>query len=518
MNYRTCETYREDLIALLSEELEGEARAALQAHLEGCPGCRDEYRALAVLAEDLEAIGQARTAGLPEVDLVDAVLSAVRHEASRPPADTPRVVPFERPARRADRRRLSWSYAAAGMAAAAVLVLYIAGYRITRPAEQPQPTTQVERPASTHTSPDQGTQQARIQETQTALTALQELIPPPARGDAEPTETMDAVAALTIDDVLTARREALTDPESREQIAQWASLTADKARAIINDAQASDEAKAAAAEALPPDERTSALAAAANSAPANSYLRYRLATAYAKSTDPERRRQAVAELDTAVSLDPQNALFQYELAAQLFQNGDMAGALAALDAARQLEGASAYSSDAALNQQQALMASGLPEDMAGILAAFTAGSRQYAELVALGEQLLQYGQEQEALGQVDIAQQIYEAVNQFGSQVTDNATYSGEALAGLDIQNSAIEILSGLVSFLQQPQNLAFITESTTQLAQALTSVGEFFQNLDGLFQQPMDSDLITWLTDSLLQNGDLGIFEDLAARGQATP
>ena len=97
---RTCEDYEELISARLDGALTDEERAALDAHLAGCPRCRRTAEELAQVDAALRSL-----AGAAPVDLTARVRERI---------DAEKVVPLRRP------RRALW-----GVACAAVLALVL---------------------------------------------------------------------------------------------------------------------------------------------------------------------------------------------------------------------------------------------------------------------------------------------------------------------------------------------------------------------------------------------------------
>jgi hypothetical protein len=112
MTIERCE-WRESLGALALGRLPEEERAALEAHVEGCPGCRAELASLTGVAQllplaDPEHFG---TAPAPPPSLADQVVATIRSER-----------------RKARRRRLRLGLAFSGVTAAvaaAVLAIFV---------------------------------------------------------------------------------------------------------------------------------------------------------------------------------------------------------------------------------------------------------------------------------------------------------------------------------------------------------------------------------------------------------
>ena len=524
-----CDRYRDDLMALFEGALTAEAESALLRHIEACPACRAEHEWLAAVGADLEAVGDAMVTEAPQVDLIDGVMAEVARLKAGTATSSPKVVPFGASARRF--RPWVWVGAAAA-AAAAVLVFWAAGFRITKTTDTVPGPTVVQAPGPQDEQPGPTVVQVGRRGRLGARPAPERAAT--HEGDSTQPGSVDsddldrhrwgrtvpiemettALAALTVDDVLAARRDAITDPGARAQLAQWASLTVEKARELAASGDTPLGAKVGAAQALPPEEAEPVLLAALAASPSDPYVRYKLAGAYAASEEAESSAKAVEQLTILGESEPDNALLQYQVAVELFGQGDVAGAMAALEQARELETATAYTGAASRQRVEALVASGMDPELAGILTALTAGAEQYSDLVELGQQLLGYGREQEELGDTELAQGIYESVYEMGTQVAAGASYSAEELAGLDLQQDAIEVLSGFFEFLQLPDSLGILTEQTNQLVSAFEAVGQFFEELDAYFAQQIEHSFIGRIADAILNEGDLNLFEVLFGTG----
>ena len=506
-------------MALLEGALAAEGESALLRHIEDCPACLAEQAWLAAVGADIEAIGDAMITEAPQVDVVDGVMAEVARLKAGAATPLPKVVPFEAPAPRL--RPWVWAGAAA-VAAAAVLVFWAAGFRITKTTDTVPGPTVVQAPGPQDEPREHTVAQSppeRTTEEQTESTK-------PGSVDSDdlnrhrwvrtlPIETeTTALAALTVDDVLAARRDAITDPGARGQLAQWASLTVEKARELAASDDTPLGAKLGAAQVLPPEEAEPILLAALAASPTDPYVRYKLAGTYAAGEEPESSAKAVEQLTLLSEQAPDNALVQYQLAVELFGQGDVAGAMLALEQARELETATAYTAAASQQRVKALVASGMDPELAGILTALTAGAEQYTDLVALGQHLLEHGRDHEELGEAELAQDIYESVYNMGTQIAADASYSAEELAGLDLQQDAIEMLSGLFAFLQLPENIELLTAQTNQLVIAFEAVGEFFEELDAYFAQRIEHGFIARIADVILNEGDLNLFDVLFGTG----
>ncbi len=114
MRTDACRAMRESLGAYALGQLPEEERPALEAHLDGCPGCRAELESLASVARAMPLADPERFAAapVPPPELAERVATAIRHE--------------ERSQRR--RRRLRFGLplgAATAAATAALLVVFV---------------------------------------------------------------------------------------------------------------------------------------------------------------------------------------------------------------------------------------------------------------------------------------------------------------------------------------------------------------------------------------------------------
>lgn len=113
-----CREWRELLGAYALGHLEGDERAGLEAHLEGCPGCREELAGLAPVAKMLPHADPARfeLAPQPPPELGKRIAATIEGEKQR--------------TEQRRRRRLFGGFAFGGAAAAAVaavLLLFVFG-------------------------------------------------------------------------------------------------------------------------------------------------------------------------------------------------------------------------------------------------------------------------------------------------------------------------------------------------------------------------------------------------------
>jgi hypothetical protein len=489
---------------LIDDWFEGAATSAgesqLRAHIKSCPACRAEFQALDLLRQDLETIGDTLSNREPLPSIAPAVMAAI---SKAKPAKIRPVAP-----RPFLRRLIPWLVLPVA-AAAVVLVFVASSYRnpavhkslVAKTARQaPNGKDASSVPAAVKRDVKDPAVAEQVEQVKNL--ALDSLILTDNKKPA--TESVEAVSNLSLNDVLGARRDALSDPDARAALAQWASLTVEQARKLISGA-ADTAGELGAALMLPPDEAQPILTAAVqeNDDP---YLKYRLATSYSKT--PETAPKAAAQYAQLAVSDSGNALAKYQYAASCFAQGDATNGLDALSDAQQIDGLNAYTSTAAKYREQALIAAGASPEVARAIAAFVAGNEEYGQLVDLGNQLLEYGKYYEQNGDSETAQQIYEAVRMFGTQVNDNATYASEQLAGLDVERAAVEMLSNLVSFIGVPENLQMIANETGRLLESFANVGQFITTVNDFFSQDQNSALMRLAVDYLFQNGDLGLLD----------
>lgn len=113
MKTESCRDWRESLAAYALGQLPEEERAALEAHLEGCPGCHAEMAELTEVARLLPLADPAHfdAAPVPSPSLADRIAATIRAE------------------RRAQRRRRRWGglalSGATAVAVAATLAIFV---------------------------------------------------------------------------------------------------------------------------------------------------------------------------------------------------------------------------------------------------------------------------------------------------------------------------------------------------------------------------------------------------------
>lgn len=465
----------------------------------------DDAGALAwvrVLRGDMDRLGATARAQAPSCDLVDQVLRTVSAGETVEPA---KIAAF--PARR---RAGVWGRVAWYAAAAAAVALMLGGlYQMT---QQRDGSEDLERQlaggdgGATPGSPDpeamrgpEGRMDRMLAGAQTG--ALEEVDPPD-------------VSAITLADVIATRRAGSADPDEMARFGRWASLSREEALAIVQSPEADVRAVLGAVASVPPSERESYLLMAVGALPESAPARFMLAqNQVAYASDPG---EAYAQLETLAGLDQQNALPYYMQAKILLDANDVEGALGLLEAARGLPTATAYSLDEALFREQALIASGMEEEAARVLAAFTAGDAQYEFLCALSEDLLDYGRFFAEEGDYAAAEEIYQSVQRFGEQLNQGATVAADRLAGLDVERAAIDGLTELYAVLGSTEGIEALTTQALDLFAGMDGVGAFVQAVEEFITTTSDPDLWSQLAARVLEGGETALLDAYASGAQA--
>ena len=504
------DAYRDDMMAALEGSLPPEREARLLRHLDGCAASRDEFAWFKAIAADLEELGGRVRESVPGVNLVEGVMESVGRAKEEARTN---VVPFRRPERRRAWRSVLPYLATA---AAAVLVLWVSGYRITEVREPAPAPTQALAPADSGTGDSEKSEERvakteALDESQARFQLARRALPQYLRAfDDERAQVAASgppdAGTLGIADILELRREAESDPSAYAQLAKLARLNPEDALELARSAEVSAEAKTGMVRALPPDEAEAVLLAAIDTAPDDAYPRYELARTY--GADPASASRVEAQLIELGVLDPKNALVCYKLASSLLAQDDHAGACAELKRASLLPRASVYTKSAAVCRSRALEANGLAPGAARLLAALTAGAEQYSDLCALGEELLQHGEYVESLGDLARAEEIYMAVRELGKNLADGADFAHERLAGLDIQRVAIEMLRGVYSRTGDEREIGTLTMQTLDLGKELTAVVGFFRAVGDFLLSPIDENLADLFGVFVLENGDLPLLD----------
>ncbi len=336
-----------------------------------------------------------------------------------------------------------------------------------------------------------------------ALALLSTIIRPSAGEEPETDNQETAVQAeCTVNDIIAARRNAIGgDADALLMLARWGALDPDEARRLLASGALSPAAVAGLARFLPEDEAQALLQQAVEQHPEDSYLRYLLAKQLVNSSDQQANAQE--QLAAFKELAPSNSLPYYMDAQLRLAQGDVAGALQAIEYAASFAQGDAYALRNAQNHSAALQAAGYPFETAQMLAAFNAGADEYSAVSQLSYDLLSYGAYFESLGDYETAMDIYKGVQRMGFQITQGANYSNEQLAGLDAQSAALDAIGALADLMQIPGGVRTVENAYTLLMEGLNIFMDNTALLDGLLGSA-DSAAIAAAIDQFIQNGDM--------------
>lgn len=517
MNTGELERIQEELLALLEGELSPEEAQRVEAQIASSDAYRQEHEWLQAAYADLDAMGRAFAARTPQVDLVESVMDTVS-QANHPE----KIVSIDAERARRRERGRTWL----GVAAAAAVILALLGYVLFKEAPTPGnvPGGGGNELATPEKTPIERAIKPTPQLNTTIATRLKQFdekrkrIPDEMRsgqssGEMEATES-PTLDTPTMGEILSARREASGDSRGITRLMQWASLKKEQAIELVQNPDSSTQVKLGAAESLSGEEAAQVLLTVVGQVPDNAPAQFELAKALDETATPESESQALEQVPTLHTLDPNNALPYYLEAKLRLEQNDLAGALEALRIAQTLPTASAYSLESAMSKAEALIASGLPADQAKAVSALTAGMDQYNFLCDLGKNLLEYGQDYMAVGDYSTAQDIAQAVQRLGQQVETGASLSQEQLAGLDMQAAAIDVLEQLYTTIESPEGIDQLTSQTADLVTSIDQLGGFFQELDQLFSSQSGSDFLNMISGWILQSGDLSLFDYLRGMG----
>jgi hypothetical protein len=540
VNVNACEDIQDRLLDFVEDELEPGTAALVRSHLESCPACREYHAWLVGTGTELKTFGDILANAAPPIDIVGAVMRSVEG-AERAPA----VLSF--PKRRPN---VNWRFAAglAGLAAAAGLTLlaWLEWDGLSKGAHTaPGPIV-----ASSHGLAKKPTPQAlkKLESSRAMLAKLDPVGRPHApKPKAMETTTPPDVHAISVDDVVRARRKAVGDEEARAQLVRWASLTPDAARKLLQRSDISASTTVAVAESLGPEEASTVLLTAVGRHPDNSLLRFQTASTLLEKSRVADAAAAKAQQDAAgtgedappvvinplsrqtaiegptrqltldqiqvwQNLDPNNALPYYLQADVLLRGGDLPAALDALRQAQQIGTVNVYGLESAQARQEALAAGGMAPDTARLLAALTAGNNEYNFLYTLTNDLLDYGRAYADQNSLSEAQQIYESVARLGEQVASGANLTLVESAGLNAQQQALTGLQDVYAALGSEEAITRFQNQTMELLLQIDELNRYMTELNTLFTSP---DAI-WnaVADAILQVGDLNLFSSLNQAG----
>lgn len=501
-----------DLDAYMEDALDPAGFDRLLQAVASNPVVRAEYEILAALKSDLDTFGNNLAARTPQVDIAGNVMRSIHRERSN-------IVPLKPRSLTTDikqkYRSIPWI---AGTVAAVLAVLLgaLITPRLLENGRQDVLIAQDNPPVlnGTNTPDSMGLRPIDSLIDAEANTPNPEIEAPPEQDSIQPPENTPEPAspkAVSLQDMIRARREAvLKDADALSRLAQWASLTPEEARALLEESGLTPEAILGAIQFLPPEEAASILLAALEQNPGDPYLRFALARTGMLTGD-----KAYENLAAWENSDPGNSLPLFMEARLRFAKGDFENALNALLNASAYDGATAYVLESTRQHAEALIASGMSPDMARYLAVTSAGSREYDQLNTLGRELLAYGDQYKAAGQYANAEYVYTAVLNLGTQIAQGASYASEQRAGMFTQMAALDALSMLYETIMAPENLAFIEAAFENLLQGLNELTSFLTAYNQLLDvgQSGENGLLGVITDLVLNGGDLNIFSGLAGQ-----
>jgi len=460
------------------------------------------------LGLELEALGDELAQMTPPVDLVKEVMGAVeaQRKTESGAAAAGSVVPFPKSASPVRRNHKgpawsSWAAMAASLLFVAGLGLYVVlggGDRVReRMASQP---TLKNAPLSTDSSGDpfgsvENDFPDLVDGPVSITTAEVTPEPPGPRSRARNKNT-------TWDDVLAARRSAVTDKSALEKLQQWASLSREEILDLLEEGGLDPEVIAGAAQFLPPDEAIALLQDLVNKFPDDPYLRFALAKNLAAAGDNDLARE---HLDNWAQLEPGNGLPRYMEANLRFSEGDVTGGLDALYMASAAQYANPYSAAAALDREAALIAAGYDRDTARFLSALTAGANEGQELSQLGRDMSYHARALADSGDFQNAEQVYLGMYNLGQQLSGGAQTTNDFASGISLQRDGLAALSGLYS-LFGVSNPDLLSQLTAEVVTGLNQLNSMLNQLNAVIDSA-DLALINNLLNLIMQGAELSFF-----------
>lgn len=491
------------IVAALEDELSGEDASLFQARLAEDACLRTELESLGAVHTALIQLGSAGERNLPSIDVTAGVMAQLRSQKMEG-----RIIPFPVPDRSETQlsRRQRQSVSLWGVSAAAACIFVAAGITfaiVLRANVQDNPVMVADNAANTSQSnttpltPPMPVEDA-FKPVSTPVTQLAELN---SKAESETPETpVDSAprrGPVTLEDALKARRaDMLGDSSNLSRLAALASLTEEQAKEVLAAAGLSPEALLGAAQFLSDADAKMILSALVDKNPDDPYLRMALSL---RGEPADMLNQAAAWSE----LDPENALPHYVQAQAHFAQGNAVDGLAALAAANGLQSGNLYSSDAALQREQAYLASGMDRDTARVLAASTAGYFEGQTFSNMTNTLMAQGRTYEQSGNYEAAEEVYNAVREMGAQVDTAALYTQEREVALNAQTQAVLALQGLYELLQEPESQVILGELASQLINGLGELDSQMTNLNQAFNN--DANNVVNLAGFILTNGNLG-------------
>lgn len=479
-----------DLVAPVMEAAAASRKSDLEVEL-----------AFAPLSEALNDLGDSWRDAAPMINIVDGVMARVA-DATTSPAN---VVPMRaRPAAQSvtEPRDRGWWRVAAGAAA----LLAVTGAWWLYPSQSAKLSPRVAEGGLSESTGLLSTEESepdftRVENFDTKLMAEN------AQQTDENTQGhRDGKASstiITLRDAIIARQRALENDAAT--FVQLATLTPDEASRLLEEANLSLEALLGAAEFLSPADAAALLRAAMVNDPDNESLKYALAQRLAG--DPEYAAEREQQLQSLLALNENNALPNYMLAADYMARGDVGLGMDALARGAAYGEANTYSLESMRQREAVLRASGLDPDVARYLAVSTGAEAGVSDIASLRSELLGYGAYYEQQGDLDTAQQIYNAVNQLGVQITEGADLAALRQAGLQTQQEAIYAIQGLAEVLQQPEYVAILGNTLNVLAESIFEMTDYINTAQSVVNNPQATSA-EWgaLIQHILTNGDTDI------------
>jgi len=454
--------------------------------------------------EDLRALGEEIAAHSPQVNLVQPV-AAEMSERYVVPMVPLRARPATASTVRVPASQKSWP-GAVGWAAAAALCAAGSWFAYQYVMQDGVENVQVARSSTDVPESKLPAVMEPVSPATPALVSGQESgastpEPSPQRTSVRPPED----TPLSLQEVINARRADLVN--DTRAIAALSTMTKEEAIALLKEMDLSVEALIGATQFLSPEEAIAVLRAAVAENPDDPHLRYALAQSLGEN--PETLDERMSQLNQLAMKDTANGLPHYMLASDYLARGETDLALDALTRGSAFAEASAYTLEAARQREAAYLASGYDPDVARLLALSTSGETEYSDIAGLRNELMDYGAYYEELGDIETAQQIYNAVSELGAQLARGADMAVERQYGLETQQEAV---LAITTMLQDPQVTALIGDTLSFLATSLVEVGQYIQASQELVINPSLSEQIDWTAylEHVIRYGDLDISDFL--------
>lgn len=336
------------------------------------------------------------------------------------------------------------------------------------------------------------------------------LRPSPVKGSGMPpgprSKPGESARPVTLKEVVGTYRLAMKqDADALGQMAAWASLTREEAAELLGKAGVSSEAVIGASQFLAVEDALAVLQAAVDNAPEDPYLRYALASRYQETSDMAGYQRTLNEWRAS---DPENAMPYYLESQMLLTQGDVEGAMLAMNTGATMPGASMYASTSARHHAAALQASGYDRDTARFLAASTAGTAEETQYRSISDGLMDQARYLESQGDYEGAADLYDAVRVYGEQLLSVADMPQTQFVALQIQQDAV---SAMMAFQEvwTPETMAALNTMATSVLQGISELTGVLGDLTN-FLMSDDMRQVLDYTDAIL-SGDLGQLLNLA-------